>query len=155
MWFAALAMVVVIVAIAIFCHGEVRAAVAGEPVDVTTLFVPFAALFVVASAVVVVFQSLHVANRVVGPEQRIVQSLRRMRHGDLAFRVHLRRGDLLTPVARECNELLEWLNENPPPGASVGSDVVRMTAVEESDESAHTGALAAGPTGEREIGVNV
>ena len=37
MWSAALAMVVVIVAIAIFCHGEVRAAIAGEPVDVTFL----------------------------------------------------------------------------------------------------------------------
>jgi hypothetical protein len=29
----------------------------------------------------------------------------------------------LTGLARDCNELLDWLNQNPPSGAHTGNDV--------------------------------
>jgi hypothetical protein len=122
---------------AYYCHRLLSDATAGGSVAESSLFVPFAALLVVGSMVVVVFQSLHVANRVAGPERRLAQAMQRMRRGDLAFRIHLRRGDLLTPLARECNELLEWLNENPPAGAEVGSDVVSVDTQEVDDEFAN------------------
>lgn len=80
--------------------------------------------FVLASAALVMVQASRIASRVEGPERRLIQALRRMREGDLSFRVHLRRGDPLAGVARECNELLDWLNANPPPGARVGGDIV-------------------------------
>jgi hypothetical protein len=47
----------------------------------------------------------------------------------------LRRGDLLTGLAEECNALLDWLNENPPRGVATGSDVVQV-AVSRSVRSA-------------------
>lgn len=82
--------------------------------------------FLLASAALVVVQASRVANRLEGPERRLIQALRRMRAGDLSFRVHLRRGDPLVGVARECNELLDWLNANPPVGARVGGDIVEV-----------------------------
>lgn len=82
--------------------------------------------FLLASAALVVVQAARVATRLEGPERRLIEALRRMRGGDLAFRVHLRRGDPLTGVARECNELLDWLNQNPPAGAQVGGDIVEV-----------------------------
>ncbi|MBM4060489.1 MAG: hypothetical protein FJ265_05255 [Planctomycetes bacterium] len=80
------------------------------------------------SLVAAVAQALRVAGRAAGPEYRLCQALRRIRAGDLAFRVHLRRGDLLADLARECNELIEWLNRHPPPGARTGSDVLHVDA---------------------------
>jgi methyl-accepting chemotaxis protein len=82
--------------------------------------------FLLAAAALVVVQAGRVAARVEGPERRLVQALRRMRDGDLTFRVHLRRGDPLGGVARECNELLDWLNAHPPVGARVGGDIVEV-----------------------------
>lgn len=79
-----------------------------------------------ATAACAVFFAVRAAGRVAGPEHRLVAAMRRIRGGDLAFRVHLRRGDLLTPLARECNELLEWLNANPPAGVVTGGDLVAM-----------------------------
>lgn len=70
------------------------------------------------------------ARRVAGPEHRLIESLRRLRSGDLTFRVCLRRGDLLGGLARECNEVLEWLNANPPRGARTGSDVFDVEQME-------------------------
>lgn len=82
--------------------------------------------FVLASAVLVVVQAGRVAHRLTGPELRLVESLRRIRQGDLSFHVHLRRGDPLVNVARECNALLDWLNVNPPPGSRTGGDIVEV-----------------------------
>ena len=115
--------------------GLLDSAADGRAVTVSTLFVPFAALLVAGSMVVLVFQSVHVANRVAGPEHRLAQAMRRIRDGDLTFRISLRRGDLLGPLARECNELLDWLNDNPPAGAAVGSDVVSLDGREADFEA--------------------
>jgi hypothetical protein len=80
--------------------------------------------FFAASAAVVVVQSVRLARRVAGPELRLRRALQRIRSHDIGFRVTLRRGDLLSDLARECNEVLEWLNANPPAGVRMGSDVV-------------------------------
>ncbi|MGE3172297.1 MAG: hypothetical protein AB7O97_06690 [Planctomycetota bacterium] len=89
-----------------------------------------------AAVSVVVLQAARVSDRVVGPERRLVESLRRLRSGDLSFRVSLRRGDLLTDLAAECNRVLEWLNANPPAGARTGTDVfeVEVEAAEPVEE---------------------
>lgn len=62
------------------------------------------------------FHSLRASHRVAGPAYRICKSLERIRSGDLAFTVNLRKGDHLTEVRDELNRLLDWLNDNPPPG---------------------------------------
>ncbi len=92
------------------------------------------AFCLLVSCMVVVVHGTRTAHRVAGPEHRLVQSLRRVRNGDLAFRVSLRRGDLLSSLAAECNELIEYLNENPPTGARTGSDVVDVAHEEEPRE---------------------
>ena len=63
-----------------------------------------------------------------------------MRTGEWDFRVRLRRGDYLGEIADELNELLEWLESNPPagPGSSrdqdarpvASSDAVRVASGE-------------------------
>lgn len=80
----------------------------------------------VAAGCSAVFFALRASRRVAGPERRLVLAMRRIRGGDVSFRIHLRRGDLLTPLARECNELLDWLNRNPPAGIVTGGDLVAM-----------------------------
>lgn len=84
------------------------------------------AFCLLVSCMVVVVHGTRTAHRVAGPEHRLIQSLRRVRTGDLAFRVSLRRGDLLSDLASECNALIEHLNQHPPAGAKTGSDVVEV-----------------------------
>ncbi|MBX3462054.1 MAG: hypothetical protein KF830_02705 [Planctomycetes bacterium] len=91
--------------------------------------------FVLACAALVGVQAARVAGRLMGPERRLVDALRRMRSGDLAFRVHVRRGDPLTGVVRECNELLDWLNANPPAGVRTGGDVIEMESAVAAEDT--------------------
>lgn len=108
-----------------YFRGLLAAAAAGRPVVIDGLpLLLVAGGFLTASASVVLLQSMRVAARVAGPELRLVRALQRIRSGDLSFRVHLRRGDLLADLARECNEVLDWLNRNPPAGARTGGDIV-------------------------------
>lgn len=126
---------IAVVVITWFCRDMLIGAIAGEATVGAELPLYVAAgCFLLAAGAVVVLQSVQVAERVSGPEFRLVQSLRRIRSGDLAFRVHLRKGDLLGGLAQECNELLEWLNQNPPSGAHTGSDLLEVAElpVEES-----------------------
>jgi methyl-accepting chemotaxis protein len=94
-----------------------------------------AACCLLVACLVVVVQGTRMAYRVAGPEHRLIQSLRRVRKGDLAFRVSLRRGDLLSGLAQECNELLDYLNTNPPSGAKTGTDVVDVAFEDEVREA--------------------
>jgi hypothetical protein len=89
-----------------------------------------ACVFLLAATAVVVVQTLRVSRRVSAPELRLIQSLRRIRSGDLAFRVHLRRGDLLTDLASECNALIDHLNANPPVGSLTGTDLLEIGAID-------------------------
>lgn len=110
-----LALLLAVVALVVYCRGLLHDAAAGRPVVIgdTPLSV-FVVGFLVASAAVVVAQSLRLASRVAGPEYRLCQTLQRIRRGESGFRVKLRRGDLLTGLAGECNELLEWLERKKP-----------------------------------------
>ena len=118
-----LGLLAVVGALTVYCHGLLEDAAAGRIVtigDVPLLLV--ASTFLFASGVIVAVQSLRVASRIAGPEYRLRQALQRIVAGDLAFRVELRRGDLLTGIARDCNELLDWLNDHPPRSGRNGSD---------------------------------
>lgn len=109
------------------CRRQLAAAAAANPLAGDS--VPLALVlvgFALSAGALVVVQAGRVAARLAAPERRLVTALRRMRDGDLSFRVHLRRGDPLSAVARECNELLDWLNANPPAGARTGGDIVEV-----------------------------
>jgi len=108
-----------------------RAAVAPiEEPSLVPLFVS-AAVFLLAAGALVVLQARRIAERAAGPENRLIQAIRRVRTGDVAFRVHLRSGDLLADLADEFNGLLDWLNVNPPAGVITGSDVVEVEEVDQ------------------------
>jgi hypothetical protein len=116
-------------ALALYCHRLLEGAAAGRPVRTGDAGFWLAIVgFFIACIAVVLLQSLRLAQRVAGPEWRLRRSLRRIRAGDLGFRIALRRGDLLNGMAHECNELLDWLNANPPAGGRTGSDVVEVGA---------------------------
>jgi hypothetical protein len=123
----ALMVVVASLVLADYCRQLLAGAALAAPVAVDRFTVSLlVGGFLLASAALVMVQAGRIAGRLEGPERRLVQALRRMREGDLSFRVHLRRGDPLASVARECNELLDWLNANPPVGARVGGDIVEV-----------------------------
>lgn len=119
------------------CRQLLAEATAGDAVPALELpFYAGGACFLLAAVAVVVVQSMRIAGRVSGPEFRLVQSLQRIRSGDLAFRVHLRKGDLLADLAHECNVLLDWLNANPPVGSRTGSDLFEVGSVDVGPEEA-------------------
>ncbi len=124
------AMAVSLVTLALYCRSLLAEAAAGRSVVVGEAGFWFVVGgFLVACACVVTLQSVRLAKRVSGPEYRLRRALQRIRSGDVGFRIALRRGDLLGGLARECNDLLDWLNENPPRGARTGSDIVEVAAV--------------------------
>lgn len=109
-----------------FGHLLLRGAAEGVDTDASTVLLVAAFGFLLVTAAVVAMQAARVAQRVAGPEYRLRQALQRIRSGDLAFRVTLRQGDLLGDLAGECNQLLDWLNQNPPAGSVTGTDVVEL-----------------------------
>lgn len=126
----ATAMLATLIVLALYCRSLLSAAADGRTVIVGELGFWFViGGFLAACACVVTLQSVRLATRVAGPEYRLRRALQRIRSGDVAFRIALRRGDLLGGLARECNDLLDWLNENPPQGARTGSDIVEVAAV--------------------------
>jgi hypothetical protein len=77
--------------------------------------------FEIGAAIFLVGASLRASLRVVGPVVNICRSLGRIRTGDLDFAVKLREGDFLGEIETEINLLLDWLNQNPPPGSRTRS----------------------------------
>lgn len=130
-----------VVALTLCCADLLDRAAVGRPAALGTGAIYLVAgIFLFASAVVVAVQSLRVAARVAGPEHRLRIALQRIRAGDLAFRITLRRGDLLGGLAHECNALLDWLNRNPPGSARTGGDLVELPmAVEDAAEAIGAG----------------
>lgn len=118
-------MVLSIAAIAWSCVRLLREAERGIELDPQLLVVSVSAFFLCAAAMTVV-QKRRLMQRIRGPEQRLCEAMARMRSGDLAFRVHLRRGDHLSQTAAELNLLLDWLNENGPADARRGGDLIDM-----------------------------
>ena len=122
-------MAAAVTVLTLYCRSLLVEAANGQHVTIGTLpLVLVAGGFLIASASVVLLQSTRVVTRVAGPELRLARAMQRIRGGDISFRVHLRRGDLLTDLARECNALLDWLNTNPPNGVVTGGDVVEVAA---------------------------
>jgi nitrogen fixation/metabolism regulation signal transduction histidine kinase len=110
-------------------------------------------VFELLAAIFLMVNSLKISHRVAGPAYRLVKSMQRMRTGDLAFSVQLRRGDHLTELRDELNKLIDWLNDNPPPGCITRSqaaraDLERLAAAEAAMAESDTTAVATGPTGE-------
>jgi hypothetical protein len=120
-----------LVGLALHTHSLLADAAAGRPANAGGFggWLAVGAFFGACVAAVVV-QCVRMAARVAGPEHRLVRALRRIREDDVGFRVSLRRGDLLTGLARETNELLDWLNQHPPAGSRTGGDVVEVAAIE-------------------------
>lgn len=138
-WVAALpvaAMVVAGLALTFYCRALLGAAGEGRQVAIGdgSVFV-FAGSFVATAVWVIAAHSLRLAGRVAGPEYRLCRALQRIRTGDLGFRVNLRRGDLLGGLALECNDLLDWLNANPPNGARTGTDIVEVAPESEASDA--------------------
>jgi len=130
-----LMLVASILAVAWFCRGLLEEA---ERVDMglpklLPLFLAVLGMTLV-SCFLVVTQAVRLSRRLAGPTMRVITGMQRVRAGDLAFRVHLRRGDYLTEIAFEFNRVLDWLNENPPEGARTGSDVVDVYAPPQDDD---------------------
>ncbi len=122
-----LAMIASLVGLACYCRSLLQDAVAGRAAVVGGVgFWCAMGCFLAACGGVIVLQSVRLALRVAGPEYRLRRVLQRIRTNDVGFRVTLRRGDLLTGLAGECNELLDWLSVHPPVGARTGSDVVEV-----------------------------
>lgn len=113
--------------VAVFCR-DLLAEAAVREIELTSLVPLFLAVlgFTLAAGAVFVFQALRFSHRIAGPAYRLVQSMRRIQAGDISFRVSIRRGDHLTDVVAECNRMLDWLNDNPPAGVRLGSDMVRV-----------------------------
>lgn len=113
--------------VAVFCRRLLGEALE-QDVDLPSLLPLFVSIlgFTLAAGAVVVFQAMRFSQRIAGPAYRLIKSMERIRSGDISFRVNLRRGDHLTEVAAEMNNLLDWLNDNPPDGVRTGTDLVRV-----------------------------
>jgi len=112
---------------AISCLRLMRESLAGDPERGSVIPLMLCILgFFVCAASLALFQGLRYSNRIVGPTRRLCSIMRKMREGDLTVRAHLRRGDYLKELAQELNSLIDWLNENPPPGAKTGGDLVQV-----------------------------
>lgn len=96
--------------------------------------------FELVAAVYLMVNSLKISHRVAGPAYRICKSLERIRSGDIAFTVNLRKGDHLTEIRDQLNLLLDWLNENPPKGCTTRKQAMSATvgpAVAAASSSQH------------------
>jgi hypothetical protein len=96
--------------------------------------------FELVAAVFLMINSLKISHRVAGPSYRICKSLERIRSGDLAFAVNLRKGDHLGEIRDELNKLLDWLNDLAPPGC-----VTRAQAAQRELEAAAAASAATEP----------
>lgn len=79
--------------------------------------------FLLAAGALTTVQALRYSHTVAGPTYRLQQSIRRIREGDLDFRITLRRDDELTAIADELNALIETL------GAQRGVDTPALQEV--------------------------
>lgn len=81
---------------------------------------------VVATLAALLLEVANASRRFRTPERQVRRAMQRIRAGDVGFRVALRRGEPLGALVHECNDLLEWLNRNPPPGSRLDADVFEL-----------------------------
>lgn len=143
--YPALALAVIAIFTAVYCTRLMDEAMAADS-DMPNLMPLFYLVisFELLAGIFLLGNSLKVSHKVAGPAYRICKSLERMRSGDLAFSVNLRKGDHLVEIKDELNKLLDWLNDNPPAGC-----VTRNMKAAEQAESAPT---AAAPAAEPLVG---
>ena len=98
--------------------------------------------FCLACGLVVFSHAYRLVTRLLGPSYRLIDAMKPVRTGDIGFRVHLRKGDMLMNVANEFNQLLDWLNSNPPCDVTMGSDVVDVEMGEEDEGSQSDSAVS-------------
>lgn len=123
----ALALVLATVVVAFYCRSLLTEADAARTDLPSLLPLNLSVLgFVVLSGGVVMHQARRFSHRIAGPTYRISRAMQRARDGDIGFRISLREGDCLGEIADEFNLLLDWLNEHPPEGVSMGGDVVDL-----------------------------
>jgi methyl-accepting chemotaxis protein len=86
--------------------------------EITSLFPLFLALvlLILSAGGLVALQAVRYSHRIAGPSYRLLQSLERIKRGNLEFRVDLREGDELQELADGINSLMDWLAEHPPQG---------------------------------------
>ena len=132
----AIALAAIAVFTALYCSRAMEEAYANdsELPNLSPLFYLVIAFELVAALFLMV-NSLRFSHRVAGPAYRICKSLERIRSGDLAFTVHLRKGDHLVEIRDELNRLLDWLNQNPPPNC-----ITRTMAAEQGANAATSAA---------------
>jgi hypothetical protein len=99
--------------------------------------------FELLAAVFLMVNSLKISHKVAGPAYRLGKCLERIRGGDLAFSVQLRRGDHLVELKDELNKLLDWLNENPPAGCLTRAEAARRLLEAEAEATATAASAAA------------
>ncbi len=130
-----LSLTVATLIVAVFCRrllGEAMQTDAHLP-SLVPLFVSMLG-FVVVSAAIVLHHALRFSHRIAGPSYRLIKSMERLRSGDVSFRVHLRNGDHLGEVADAFNQVLDWLERDPPPSVGQAMDVVEAPQPEELPE---------------------
>ena len=137
-WVAQLALLSVVLTnvalIAVFSDRLIDESARGELSDSTCAYLVLAIVgFCLACGLVVFSYAYRLVSRLLGPSYRLIDAMKRVRTGDIGFRVHLRRGDMLLNVANEFNQMLDWLNSNPPGDVTMGSDVVDVDIVEEDE----------------------
>jgi methyl-accepting chemotaxis protein len=137
-WVAQLGLLLVVLTtvglIAALSDRLIDEAARGEVSTATRAYLALAIVgFCLACGLVVFSHAYRLVTRLVGPSYRLIDAMKRVRTGDIGFRVHLRRGDMLLDVANEFNQLLDWLNSNPPCDVTMGSDVVDVDLGEEDE----------------------
>ena len=122
--FPTLALAATTVLLAVFCQKLTDEALVADielpslvPLLMTTM------VFVFVSVLFLLYNALKISHRIAGPIYNICRCLKRMREGDIGFKVTLRQGDHLEEIRDELNLVLDWLNENPPAGATTRASV--------------------------------
>ncbi|MFK7739851.1 MAG: hypothetical protein AB8H80_05965 [Planctomycetota bacterium] len=93
------------------------------------------AAFVVAIVFMLLVEVAGVRHRFARPEQNLRRAMKRIRAGDVGFRIPDRGSEPLGRLVSECNSLLEWLNHNPPDGARVDDDMFELPEDVAEDEA--------------------
>jgi NADPH:quinone reductase-like Zn-dependent oxidoreductase len=144
------------IAFVAFCDSLLTEAAHGDLALPSLSYVVVAVAAGAVSTIAIVFvQAVRARRHAFMPSRRLERALRRLRSGDLAFRVQLRRGDALAGLAKEVNLVLDWLNSHPPrcDELRLGGDVVHVDdekaeVVSEVDADPHAteavGELASG-----------
>ena len=108
-WPPLVTMVIALIGVAVFVYHVLEPLPALERRSSMITLVLAGALFVLGATGYIVYHAVHVSHHVAGPAYRIAADLRKVREGDLAHRIRLRRGDFHAELADEVNEFLAWV----------------------------------------------